>query len=181
MSDGSGGADPPLLRSVTLGQSALFVEFGGQGYGHGWLRELRDAYAAYPGARPLIVACCEALQDEASSMDAQLLGFYRHGFDVLAWLRVRDAAASTTIGSSTGATPDPSPVIPPQDYLASAPISYPLVLVTQLAQYVGALQSIDKTPEQFNTYVRGAAGHSQGTNMLVLTNVDCTVPVVCDS
>lgn len=47
-------------------------------------------------------------------------------------------------------------------YLASIPLSLPLIGLTQLIQYLVTCNVADKTPGEFRALVKGATGHSQG-------------------
>jgi len=143
-----------LLRSVEKQESSLFVQFGGQGYN--WLEELSQVYTTYPSIRNFIEQCTEVIQAEANSLQAQVLGFYRMGFDVMSWVR------------------DPS-VRPPMSYITSAPISYPMVCLTQLVHYMVALQVLNKTPAQLIELVEGLSGHSQGVVSAVVVSCAGTV------
>ncbi|KAJ7745730.1 fatty acid synthase [Mycena metata] len=68
---------------------------------------------------------------------------YTFGLDVVSWL--------------SGAEPRPSTA-----YLASVPISFPLIGLTQLVQYLVACNVAGMTPGQFRDALSGATGHSQG-------------------
>jgi malonyl CoA-acyl carrier protein transacylase len=87
----------------------------------------------------------------ASAAREQVLGFYSHGLSVAEWL-------------------SPDAVLPPREYLQSAPISYPMIGLVQLTAFAASLQQLRMSPGQFVARVSGASGHSQGTAL-----VDCTV------
>ena len=69
--------------------------------------------------------------------------FYKQGLDLISWL---DGSA-------------PRPTV---EYLASIPVSMPLIGITQLAQYIVACRVTDVHPGQMRSYFKGATGHSQG-------------------
>ncbi len=62
---------------------------------------------------------------------------------------------------------------PSVDYLASIPLSLPLIGVTQLAQYIVSCRVTDLTPGQMRSLFKGATGHSQGVvSAVVLSSSD---------
>ena len=133
------------------GPAGLFAQFSGQGVDY--LDELRTTYAASPAARPLLNVAAAALKIEgalAAAMEggAKLL---RYGLDVAAWV---DQGAADAAGAA-GTTP-------PLAYLRSAPISYPLIALTQLCSYVAALSGAGCEQGEMGQLLKGAAGHSQG-------------------
>ena len=69
--------------------------------------------------------------------------YYVHGLDLISWL------------NGTAARPS-------VDYLASIPLSLPLIGVTQLAQYIVSCRITDLDPGQMRSMFKGATGHSQG-------------------
>ena len=70
-------------------------------------------------------------------------GFYPHGMDVYGWVS----------GSRTR---------PPVSYLAGAPLSLPLIGLTQLLQLLVSCRCSGLTPAQLKSHIRGTTGHSQG-------------------
>ena len=81
---------------------------------------------------------------------AELAHLYPHGLDAVGWL--------------TGAA-----AVPPEAYLRSAPVSFPLIGLTQLATYAGALCGMGVGPSggpggpgRLLAALSGATGHSQG-------------------
>ena len=69
--------------------------------------------------------------------------YYTQGLNLIAWL---DGSVSR----------------PTTDYLASIPLSLPLIGVTQLAQYVVSCRITDLSPGEMRSLFKGATGHSQG-------------------
>jgi fatty acid synthase subunit beta len=69
--------------------------------------------------------------------------YYGQGLDLISWL---DGTLSH----------------PTEDYLASIPLSLPLIGIAQLAQYVVACRVADLHPGQMRSLFKGATGHSQG-------------------
>ena len=78
-----------------------------------------------------------------------------------------DAANGTCISGaggnkSTGAGDGEADAPPPLSYLRSAPVSYPLIALTQLVNYVVALGAMGTSQNEMVSLLRGATGHSQG-------------------
>ncbi len=69
--------------------------------------------------------------------------FYTHGINVLGWL--------------TGAVPEPAVA-----YLASVPLSLPLIGLTQITQFLVSIRASGLTPAEFRAQIKSATGHSQG-------------------
>ena len=69
--------------------------------------------------------------------------YYSQGLDLISWL-------------------DGTFTHPTEEYLASIPLSLPLIGVAQLAQYVVACRVADVHPGQMRSLFKGATGHSQG-------------------
>jgi fatty acid synthase subunit beta len=79
----------------------------------------------------------------AEKATAEGYTYYVDGLDVISWLN--------------GSKPRPS-----VDYLASIPVSLPVIGITQLIQYVVSARIADVTPGDLREIIKGATGHSQG-------------------
>lgn len=138
---------PPsaLLTAAANGEAHIYSLFGGQGTNEVYFDELKNLYDIYkPYVAPLITHLTnEALLPLAAKVETQGAAFYTHGFNVLSWL-------------------DGSSPVPPTDYLASIPISFPLIGLTQLVQYLAACSTSNVTPGEMRELLKGATGHSQG-------------------
>lgn len=77
----------------------------------------------------------------AAKADKDGYAYYSQGLDLISWLN----------GTR-----------PTVDYLASIPLSLPLIGVTQLIQYVVSCRVTDLTPGEMRSLFKGATGHSQG-------------------
>lgn len=82
--------------------------------------------------------------------------YYTYGMDVIAWL--------------VGTTPTP-----PTDYLASIPLSLPLIGLTQLTQYLVVCRVSCLTPGEMRSLIAGATGHSQGVGSAVCISASSTL------
>lgn len=85
-----------------------------------------------------------ALATEASTKHYS--EFYPDGFEVLGWIMGTAESASA----------------PDVDTLNRAPVSFPLIGLTQLANYAAGVQCTGATVADFASLVRAATGHSQG-------------------
>ncbi|KAG8213088.1 hypothetical protein J3R82DRAFT_11484 [Butyriboletus roseoflavus] len=138
--------NPPtsaLLSASSEGEASIYALFGGQGTNEVYFDELQALYDTYkPYVSPLIRAITtEILAPLVAARQAS--SFYSYGMDITSWL--------------SGAIPRP-----PVTYLASIPISLPLIGLTQLIQYLVVCRVSGLTPGQLRDHIAGATGHSQG-------------------
>ena len=109
---------PPsaLLTAAANSKASVYALFGGQGTNEVYFDELQSLYDIY---KPyvLILTAHDILVPLASKANADGFSFFSYGLDILAWL--------------DGSAPRPS-----IEYLTSIPISFPLIGLTQLAQYL---------------------------------------------
>ncbi|EKM78079.1 hypothetical protein AGABI1DRAFT_61049 [Agaricus bisporus var. burnettii JB137-S8] len=131
-----------LLDAAKSGKASIFALFGGQGTNEVYFNELQSLYDIYqPYVTPFLESVLPDLiglaEDEVDS------SYYTHGLDVVSWLS--DATKRPSIA-----------------YLASAPLSLPLIGLTQLIQYLVVCRVANLTPGQVRSRIAGATGHSQG-------------------
>ncbi|KAI0311286.1 acyl transferase domain-containing protein, partial [Amylostereum chailletii] len=134
---------PSLFAEAKSGSASIYALFGGQGINEVYFDELQSLFDTY---RPFVEAFLTAATEEvlkplAAAHEAST--FYAHGLDVISWL--------------TGAVPRP-----PIAYFASVPVSFPLIGLTQFAQYLIAARVSGLSLEEFRSRFSGASGHSQG-------------------
>ncbi|WRT68297.1 uncharacterized protein IL334_005273 [Kwoniella shivajii] len=133
-----------LFEAAKDGSAELYALFGGQGVNEHYFGELQLLYDTYtPFVKPLLTQITSLLLDLGEKADADGFAYYSHGLDLVSWLD----------GSS------PRPTV---EYLASIPLSLPLIGVAQLAQYVVSCRVADLTPGELRSKFKGATGHSQG-------------------
>lgn len=148
------------VSSVFLDEeTGLFAQFGGQGVDY--FDELLTVFknvASKTGsdgrpclARRLIDEAADALQRAVASPEAAALGLHERGLSLMSWLTTEDMGQR-----------------PPGTYLRSAPVSYPLIGLTQLANYAATLDRLEATPGDFRGRLKGATGHSQGVASAVV-------------
>ena len=134
---------PPsaLLSAAADGNASVFALFGGQGTNEVYFDELQALYDTY---KPFVTSflmdmTVNVLQPLAASSPSS---YFSYGLDVISWL----AGAPR----------------PPTEYLASIPVSFPLIGLTQLTQYIVSCQIAGLTPGDMRARLQGATGHSQG-------------------
>ncbi|THH15787.1 hypothetical protein EW146_g4747 [Bondarzewia mesenterica] len=134
---------PSLLKDAAAGNASVYALFGGQGINEVYFDELQSLYDIYKPfvASFLETAVLEVLKPLTEAH--QSTSFYSHGLDVIAWLK--------------GTAP-----VPPVSYLASVPVSFPLICLTQLTQFLTASRVSGLSPAEFSSRMAGATGHSQG-------------------
>ncbi|KAK4125894.1 beta subunit of fatty acid synthase [Parathielavia appendiculata] len=138
-----------LLRAADEGAAKLYTIFGGQGNIEEYFEELRELYQTYPSfVGELIVSSADLLQNLSSHPSAEKL--YSKGLDIIAWLQNPDA------------TPD-------IDYLISAPVSFPLIGLVQLAHYQITCKVLGLDPGVLRDRISGTTGHSQGIVLAAVT------------
>ena len=115
---------PPsaLLTAAANSKASVYALFGGQGTNEVYFDELQLLYDIYkPYVAPLILTARDVLVPLASKANADGFSFFSYSLDILAWL--------------DGSAPRPS-----IEYLASILISFPLIGLTQLAQYLVSMR-----------------------------------------
>lgn len=138
-----------LFRAAEDGSAKVYNIFGGQGNIEEYFEELRELYNTYPSfVGDLISNAADLLQNLANHPSAEKL--YAKGLDVMSWLQSPDA------------TPD-------VDYLVSAPVSFPLIGLVQLAHYQVTCKSLGLHPGILRDRISGATGHSQGIVLATVT------------
>ncbi|EJU05022.1 fatty acid synthase [Dacryopinax primogenitus] len=139
------GPKSTLFEAAKKGEAQIYGLFGGQGTNEVYFDELQQLFEIYGAyVRDFIsTATYEVLVPLAAKAQEQGHAYYNHGLDVLAWL--------------TGTTPRP-----PVAYLASVPISFLLIGLTQLVQYLISCRVLGLHPGEMRSLIKGATGHSQG-------------------
>lgn len=131
-----------LFRAVSDDQAKVYTIFGGQGNIEEYFEETREIYNVYNNLLDDFFESCGAILVKLAR-DPRAGKVYSKGLDIMRWLR------------EPGTTPD-------LDYLVSAPVSLPLIGVTQLAHYAVTCRILGKHPGELRELLSGATGHSQG-------------------
>ncbi|AEO70742.1 uncharacterized protein THITE_2122457 [Thermothielavioides terrestris NRRL 8126] len=127
----------------------IYSIFGGQGNIEEYFEELRELYQTYPSfVSDLVVSSAELLQTLSSHPSAEKL--YSKGLDIMHWLHHPDATPAT-------------------DYLISAPVSFPLIGLVQLAHYQVTCKVLGIDPGALRERISGTTGHSQGIVLAAAT------------
>lgn len=144
---------PALFTAANEGDASAYAVFGGQGTNEVYFDELQNLHDLYtPYVAPFIrIITGELFAPLVRSATCS----YDHGLDVLSWL--------------SGSTPRP-----PVSYLASVAVSFPLIGLTQLTQYLVAFKVADMTPGDMLERLCGATGHSQGIVSAIAISVSST-------
>ncbi|KAL1917786.1 uncharacterized protein VTP21DRAFT_3620 [Calcarisporiella thermophila] len=136
------GLKSALFDAASKGDASLFAVFGGQGNIEEYFDELRNIYSTYDGlVLPFLTKMSAVLREHAKSSEASV--FHSKGLDVMRWLENPES-------------------LPDLSYLVSAPVSLPLIGLTQLLHYLVVFKILDMTPDQVRRSFLGATGHSQG-------------------
>lgn len=145
-----------LLKGVRESNFKLFGVFGGQG--PSWFHELKELYFTYPMAQPWIENIAAILYEQSKHEDAA--SFYSpFGLQLMQWIHTED----TSIAS-----------FPDSRFFASAPISSPMITLTQLVHYMLTLKLWNVEPSEGKHLFQGFTGHSQGILAAVVVSISNT-------
>ncbi len=132
-----------LMSAAMEGKARVYVVFGGQGNMETYLDELRTIYTSYsPFIKRFVTTAVQHLQQLVRNAEASKT-FLLHGLDVMNWL-------------------DNADLQPNPEYLVSAPVSFPLIGLTQLVHYAITSHVLGTHPGDIRDHILGASGHSQG-------------------
>lgn len=122
--------------------ATIVTIFGGQGNTDQYFGELRDVCTTY---HSLLGAIPQQASDVLASLlqDYNIADVYPGGLNFLKWLEESEA-------------------VPDNEYILSAPVSFPLIGLLQLLNYVVICKILEKTPGELLGHVKGTTGHSQG-------------------
>ncbi|ODV82972.1 hypothetical protein CANARDRAFT_30438 [[Candida] arabinofermentans NRRL YB-2248] len=149
------GATHSVLFNAAMKKEALvFSVFGGQGNTDDYFEELREVYTVYNGlVSDFLIKVQSKLQSLISST-SDIDRVYTHGFDLINWLE----------------NPEQTPTT---EHLLSAPVSCPLICVTQLCHFIITCKILGVNPAQVIEALEGSTGHSQGiVTAVALASVD---------
>ncbi|WP_372366216.1 fatty acid synthase subunit beta domain-containing protein [Candidatus Uabimicrobium sp. HlEnr_7] len=129
-----------LCQLATEKKARIALTFAGQA--NDYIRELRDLWQRYSVVKTLVQKVDVSLREEIETPQAVLSGYFSQGLFVEEWLSNENK-------------------VPEAEYLFSSPISQPLVLLTQMANYLSlCIEGYDN--ESVDSWALGATGHSQG-------------------
>ena len=140
-----------LLSQASKSQAQVYALFGGQGANEVYFDELQSLFDIYqPYVEDFLSQASITLVNLANKSTDNGSVYYSQSIDVLKWLKNNETR------------PDVS-------YLASIPLSLPLIGLTQLVQYLAFASSCSISPGQLRDSIVGATGHSQGVISAVVT------------
>ncbi|KAI0950742.1 hypothetical protein AcW1_007973 [Taiwanofungus camphoratus] len=132
---------PALFSAAEQKNASIYAIFGGQGTNEVYFDELQNLYDVYkPFVASFLAEMTQILVPLALESEST---YYSHSLDVISWL--------TNLTSR-----------PPISYLASIPVSLPLIGLTQLTQYLVVCRVARLSPGELRDRLHGATGHSQG-------------------
>ncbi|KAH7160243.1 acyl transferase domain-containing protein [Dactylonectria estremocensis] len=138
-----------LFRAAEDASAEIYTIFGGQGNIEEYFEELREIYKTYSSfVGDLITSSAEILQTLSKNSSAEKM--FPKGLDIMNWLHNAEH------------TPD-------VDYLISAPVSFPLIGLVQLAHYEVTCRVLGVNPGMLRDRITGTTGHSQGIVMAAAT------------
>ena len=131
-----------LYTAALAGKANVFAIFGGQGNDEAYFNELKSVYSVYKVLTGGLILSVSRLL-ERLSRDDRFVEQYPLGFNLMQWLE----EASTQ---------------PENEYLISAPISFPLIGLLQLLHYKIVCHGLGCRPSEMQKMFSGTSGHSQG-------------------
>lgn len=135
---------PALFRAAEAGRARVHAVFGGQGNTEDYFSELRGVWDAHPHLiEDLLARGSETLKSLVQNVEGSQNDLYSKGLDIKAWLQDPDST-------------------PASEYMLTAPISVPLIGLTQLLQFAAVCKRLEFTPGEFWQRSAGITGHSQG-------------------
>ena len=143
--------EPNLIRATRRGDVQLYAIFGGQGNTDDYISELREAHETYGHLVLDVLSWGSGLLKDLSQ-DPRAGKTYSRGLDLMAWLQNIDQQ-------------------PEADYLVTAPVSFPLIGLLQLAQYSLSCKLLGTDPRGLRDHLMGSSGHSQG--IVVALAISC--------
>ena len=134
--------DSVLFRAAEDGRASIFAVFGGQGTDESYFNELGAVYTIYePIVQNLFSSAAEHLRELIK--EGCYNAHFSQGINFLDWLK------------------NP-PRRPHSQYITSAPVSFPLIGLLQLAHYKVVCHFLGRTPSEMHKSLSGTTGHSQG-------------------
>jgi fatty acid synthase subunit beta len=124
-----------LFEAAKSGDAKLFAIFGGQGNIEEYFDELVDIWETYKGiVKPFICRMAIVLAGYAHCSESKVL--HSKGLNIMHWL-------------------DNADVRPDNQYLISAPVSFPLIGLTQLLHYYVMLHVLGRNPAEIRDLLQG--------------------------
>lgn len=133
-----------LLSAAASERARLFLVFGGQGAVNPvCVQELQDLYYIYQPHLEVLINVVTPVLDTLSQLPMTREYYHDRHLNPRMWLE------------NPKTTPD-------QDFIAAAPVSFPIIGLLSLAHYCVSCKILGKTPGELRSYLQGISGHSQG-------------------
>ncbi|KAJ1502157.1 beta subunit of fatty acid synthetase, partial [Coelomomyces lativittatus] len=133
----------PALFNTSSSKPHVFAVFGGQGNTLDYFSELQLAWKIYSPILEDFLSITDQHLGHLLLSHVQVKDLFTHGLSIFVWLQ-------KTVPT------------PPQNYLLSAPVSLPLIALTQLAWYYATVITTNLTFEEARSSLHATTGHSQG-------------------
>ncbi len=152
LSDTSSGAskataqssESALLEASRSGDASICAIFGGQGsINPSCLSDLRALYIKYQDVLEDLVEVAATTINGLINLPSTADYYETSGFDLKKWLQEPESE-------------------PSRGYIATAPISFPLIGLISLSHYCIVCNKLAKSPGEVRNSLRGVTGHSQG-------------------
>ncbi|CAO3632523.1 unnamed protein product [Mucor hiemalis] len=143
-----------LFEATKSNDVKMAAIFGGQGNIEDYFEELAEIFETYKViVGPFIHRMAESLIRFIQHPDAKI--YHSKGLDILRWLENPESR-------------------PDSQYLISAPVSLPLIGITQLLHYFVTYRVLGFSPDQLRRCFSGTTGHSQGIMSAVVISSSST-------
>lgn len=140
----SRGPNSALFAAAEEGYASVYAVFGGQGYVNAsCLKDLSDLYSTYGPLLDEMIDVAAHGFERLISLPNTRNYFECNGFDIKRWLEKPETAPNSA-------------------YIASAPLSFPIIGLLSLSHYCITCKVLGKSPGELRDLLRGVTGHSQG-------------------
>lgn len=137
-----------LFAAAKSGDAKLFAIFGGQGNIEEYFDELEEIWDTYTElVEPVIKRMSAVLTENARNSEIKTL--HPEGFEILRWLKDKD-------------------VRPDNQYLISAPVSFPLIGFTQLLHYYVMIRSLGFSFAEVRDLIKGTYNLKWGKKLVFI-------------
>ena len=137
-------AQSTLFKQATSDNARIYAIFGGQGSNSKHcFHELKNLYSTYGSLIEDVFDVAAQLLKRLASQTNTIHYYEEHGFDIRVWLQELDS-------------------VPPDDFISTAPVSFPIIGLLSLAHYCITCKILGLSPGELRRSLRGLTGHSQG-------------------
>ena len=137
-------AQSAVIREAETKNAKLYAIFGGQGSINGdCIKELSDLLSIYGRLINDILDVASCTLNKLILLPNTANYYETYGFDIRAWLQHPEA-------------------VPPSHFIATAPVSFPIIGLISLAHYCITCKVLGKSPGDLRQSLAGVSGHSQG-------------------